>query len=258
MARSVNDQQLARYSRHLLLKQMDFAGQQRLLQARVLVIGLGGLGSPLAMYLASSGVGHLVISDDDQVDLGNLQRQIIHRTPDVGRDKVASAQDTLRALNPDVDITPLKTRLTGEALHQQVRLADVVVDASDNFTTRFALSAACVAEQKPLVSGAVIRMEGQVTVFQPGGPCYRCLYRDAEDTAEENCSQQGVLAPVAGIIACVQATETLKILLNMGETLAGRLLLLDALTMQWRTLKVFKDPACPVCGGTSVQQPFAS
>lgn len=249
----MNDAQLARYSRHLLLKQVDFAGQQRLLESRVLVVGLGGLGSPLAMYLASSGVGHLVICDDDRVDLSNLQRQIAHRTADVGRDKVASARDTLLALNPDIEITPLKARLTGEALCEQVRQVDVVVDASDNFTTRFALNTACVAAQKPLVSGAVIRMQGQVTVFQPGhagSPCYHCLYAAMEgvETADENCSQQGVLAPVAGIIACVQATETLKLLLNMGDTLVGRLLSLDALNMEWRMVKVPKDPACPVCG----------
>lgn len=249
----MNDAQLTRYSRHLLLKQVDFTGQQRLLASRVLVIGLGGLGSPLVMYLASSGVGHLVICDDDQVDLSNLQRQIVHRTEDVGRDKVVSAKDTLLALNPEIEVTTIKTRLTGEALCEQVHLADVVVDASDNFATRFALNAACVVERKPLVSGAVIRMQGQVTVFRPDrldSPCYYCLYAGKQDTGsgDETCSQQGVLAPVAGIIACVQATETLKLLFNMGDTLTGRLLLLDALRMEWRTVKVSKDPACLVCG----------
>jgi len=253
----VNDAQLTRYSRHLLLKEVDFAGQQRLLASRVLVIGLGGLGSPLTMYLASSGVGHLVICDDDRVDLSNLQRQIVHRTADVGRDKVASAKETLLALNPDIEITAIKARLTGEALREQVRLADVVVDASDNFATRFALNSACVAEQKPLVSGAVIRMQGQVTVFQPGhahSPCYHCLYAgmDGAEAANENCSQQGVLAPVAGIIACVQATETLKLLMNIGDVLTGQLLLLDALSMVWRTVRVSKDPACAVCGALHI------
>lgn len=250
----MNDAQLTRYSRHLLLKEVDFTGQQRLLASRVLVIGLGGLGSPLTMYLASSGVGHLVICDDDRVDLGNLQRQIVHRNADVGRDKAASARDTLLALNPDIEITALNTRLTGDALHAQVRLADVVVDASDNFATRFALNAACVAAQKPLVSGAVIRLQGQVTVFQPGradSPCYSCLYpgtlESAADAAED-CRQQGVLAPVVGIIACIQATETLKLLMGIGDILAGRLLLLDALGMVWRTVHVPKDPACAVCG----------
>ncbi len=249
----MNDAQLTRYSRHLLLKQVDFTGQQRLLASRVLVVGLGGLGSPLTLYLASSGVGHLVLCDDDQVDLGNLQRQIVHRTADIGRDKVASARDTLLALNPEIEITPLKARLAGAVLREQVRQVDVVVDASDNFATRAALNAACVIEQKPLVSGAVIRMQGQVTVFQAGGPCYGCLYSGVPDGTEEgadqeDCRHQGVLAPVAGIIACVQATETLKLLLGVGDTLAGRLLLLDALAMAWRTVKVLKDPACQVCG----------
>lgn len=251
----MNDAQLTRYSRHLLLKEVDFAGQQRLLASRVLVIGVGGLGSPLLMYLVSSGVGHLVICDDDQVDLSNLQRQIVHRSADIGRDKVASAKESLLALNPDIEITAINARLTGEALREQVRRADVVVDASDNFATRFALNSACVAEQKPLVSGAVIRMQGQVTVFQPGradSPCYHCLYvgMDGEEAADENCRQQGVLAPVVGIIACVQATETLKLLMKVGDILIGRLLLLDALSMTWRTLHVSKDPTCAVCGAS--------
>ncbi len=259
----MHDAQLTRYSRHLLLKQVDFVGQQRLLASRVLVIGLGGLGSPLTMYLASSGVGHLVICDDDRVDLSNLQRQIVHRTADVGRDKVASARDTLLALNPEIEITAIRTRLTGEALHEQVRLADVVVDASDNFITRFALNAACVTEQKPLVSGAVIRLQGQVTVFQSGhadSPCYQCLYAGMQEAeaVDADCRQQGVLAPVAGIIACIQATETLKVLLNVGDTLTGRLLLLDALSMEWRVVKVPKDPACLACGVFNVIPSFAS
>lgn len=248
----MNDAEITRYSRHLLLEEVDFVGQQRLLASRVLVIGLGGLGSPLTLYLASSGVGHLVICDDDQVDLSNLQRQIVHRNADVGRDKAASARDTLLALNPDITITAFKARLSGDVLREQIRLADVVVDSSDNFSTRFALNAACVAEQKPLVSGAVIRMQGQVTVFQPGvGPCYSCLYYDiarSEAVTAEDCRQQGVLAPVAGIIACIQATETIKLLLKIGDTLVGRLLLLDALSMVWRTVQVSKDPACQVCG----------
>lgn len=253
----MNDEQLTRYSRHLLLKEVDIAGQQRLLASRVLVIGVGGLGSPLTMYLASSGVGHLVICDDDQVDLGNLQRQIVHRSADIGRDKVDSAKESLLALNPDIEITAINARLTGKLLREQVRQADVVVDASDNFPTRFVLNGACVAEQKPLVSGAVIRLQGQVTVFQPGhadSPCYHCLYAglDGREAGDESCRQQGVLAPVAGIIACVQATETLKLLMKIGDTLIGRLLLLDALTMTWRTLHVSKDPACGVCGVPSL------
>jgi len=245
----VNDEQLRRYSRHILLSQIDFAGQEKLLRSRVLVIGVGGLGSPVVMYLASSGVGHVVISDDDQVDLTNLQRQIVHRTADVGRDKVSSARDVMLALNPGIEVSAINARLSGEALREQVRLADVVVDASDNFATRFALNEACVMEKTPLVSGSVIRMEGQVTVFradQPGSPCYRCLYKE-DGEAAETCGQGGVFAPAAGIIASIQVAETLKLLLDIGDTLAGRLMLLDALTMNWRTIRLSQDPACPVC-----------
>ncbi|MFZ5593599.1 MAG: HesA/MoeB/ThiF family protein [Pseudomonadota bacterium] len=245
----MNDEQLTRYSRHILLPQIDFAGQEKLLHSRVLVVGMGGLGSPLGMYLASSGVGHIVICDDDRVDLSNLQRQIIHRTADIGRNKVDSACDTMLAINPGIEISVVRARLAGEALAGQVRLADVVVDACDNFATRFALNEACVAEARPLVSGSVIRTEGQVTVFRadrPGGPCYRCLYKESEEAAE-SCAESGVLAPVAGIIASIQAVETLKILLDAGDTLAGRLLLLDALAMTWRTVRLARDPACPVC-----------
>lgn len=245
----MNDEQLTRYSRHILLPQVDFAGQEKLLRSRVLVVGMGGLGSPLGMYLASSGVGHIVICDDDRVDLSNLQRQIIHRTADIGRNKVDSARDAMLALNPGIEISAVGARLAGEALAEQVRLAGVVVDASDNFATRFALNEACVAEARPLVSGSVIRAEGQVTVFRadrPGGPCYRCLYKEGEEAAE-SCAESGVLAPVAGIIASIQAAEVLKILLDAGDTLAGRLLLLDALAMTWRTVRLIQDPACPVC-----------
>lgn len=245
----MNDEQLRRYSRHILLPEIDFAGQEKLLRARVLVIGVGGLGSPVVMYLASSGVGQVVISDDDQVDLTNLQRQIAHRTADVGRDKVSSARDTMLALNPGIEIVTINARLAGEALREQVRLADVVVDASDNFATRFALNEACVMEKTPLVSGSVIRMEGQVTVFrvdQPGSPCYRCLYKE-DGEAAETCGQGGVFAPAVGIIASIQAAETLKLLLDIGDTLAGRLMLLDALAMCWRTVRLSQDPDCPVC-----------
>lgn len=256
----MNDEQLIRYSRHLLLPQVDFAGQEKLLRSRVLVIGMGGLGSPVGMYLASSGVGHIVISDDDRVDLSNLQRQIIHRTADVGRDKVSSARDAMLALNPGVEVSAVGARLSGGALTEQVRLADVVVDASDNFATRFALNEACVASMRPLVSGSVIRMAGQVTVFRadrPGSPCYHCLYREGVDAAE-SCAESGVLAPVAGVIASIQATEALKILLDVGDTLAGRLLVLDALAMTWRTVRLAQDPACPVCSSRKRDVDFAS
>lgn len=247
----MDDQQLLRYSRQILLPQVGMEGQQRLAESRALIIGLGGLGSPAAMYLAAAGVGHLVLVDFDRVELSNLQRQIAHSTPDLGRSKAASARDTVLALNPEVEVTALEDRLVDEALLEQVRRADVVMDASDNFATRFALNEACVRTGTPLVSGAAIRLEGQVAVFRPDhgdSPCYRCLYRDEEEPAE-TCTQTGVLAPVVGIIGAVQALETLKVLLDIGETLTGRLLLFDALTQEWRTLKLPKDPECPVCGG---------
>jgi len=245
----MNDDQLQRYSRHITLPQVDAAGQRKLMGSRVLIIGMGGLGSPIAIYLAAAGVGTLVLVDYDTVELSNLQRQVVHRTADVGRPKVESARDHLLELNPHIDVIAINGQLTDAALDEQVRLADVVVDASDNFETRFELNAACVRQRTPLVSGAAIRMEGQVTVFhneQPDAPCYRCLYRD-EEGGGDTCALTGVLAPVVGIIGTVQATETLKVLLGIGDTLGGRLLLLDALSMEWRTLKLRKDPHCPVC-----------
>lgn len=247
----MNDDQLLRYSRQIMLPQVDAAGQQKLLDSRVLVIGMGGLGSPVGMYLAAAGVGTLILVDFDQVDHSNLQRQIAHATPDVGRPKVESARDSLQALNPDVNVITINRKLEGAELEEQLSLADVVVDASDNFATRFQLNDACVKARVPLVSGAAIRMEGQVTVFHnelDGSPCYRCLYKD-EGELDQTCSTNGVLAPVVGIIGTVQATEVLKILLGIGETLGGRLMLLDALAMEWRSLKLRKDPQCPVCSG---------
>ena len=245
----MNDHDLLRYSRQILMPQIGIEGQQRLLDARVLVIGLGGLGSPATLYLAAAGVGHLVVSDFDEVDLSNLQRQLLHRQADIGRPKAASALDTLREINPDIIVEALPQRLEGETLERQVRAADVVIDASDNFATRFSLNEACARAATPLVSGAAIRMEGQVSVFhheRPDSPCYRCLYRD-EGELEETCSENGVLAPLVGIIGSVQAMEAIKVLLDLGETLDGRLLLLDAMTMEWRNLKLRKDPDCPVC-----------
>lgn len=246
----MNEEQLQRYSRHITLPQVDAAGQRKLLNARVLVVGVGGLGSPIAIYLAAAGIGTLVLVDYDTVELSNLQRQVVHRTEDVGRPKVESARDHLHELNPEIRLITINGQLEGEALAEQVRLADVVVDASDNFETRFLLNTVCVQERTPLVSGAAIRMEGQVTVFhneRTDAPCYRCLYRD-EGGEGDTCSLTGVLAPVVGIIGTVQATEVIKVLLGIGDTLDGRLLLLDALNMEWRTLKLRKDPTCPVCG----------
>jgi adenylyltransferase/sulfurtransferase len=246
----MDDPQLLRYSRQILLPQIGLDGQQRLLDARVLIIGVGGLGSPVAMYLAASGVGQLVLVDYDRVELSNLQRQIAHTTDRLGMDKVTSVQRTLTALNPEVRVTAIAGQLEPEALEEQVQLADAVVDCSDNFATRFALNRVCVANKTPLISGAAIRMEGQVTVFRPeraDSPCYRCLYKDMDELSE-SCSQTGVLAPLVGIIGSIQATETIKVLLDIGATLTGRLLVLDALTMEWRSIKLRKDPDCPVCG----------
>lgn len=246
----MDDNQLLRYSRHILLPQVGVDGQQKLLDARVLIIGLGGLGSPVAMYLAASGVGHLVIVDHDRVELSNLQRQIAHSTHAIGTAKTASAKQTMHALNPEIQITAFHKTLDPEELTEQVRLANVVVDASDNFATRFGLNRVCVAHKKPLISGAVIRLEGQITTFRadlPDSPCYRCLYQDMDELTE-TCSETGVLAPVAGIIGSIQAVEVLKVLTGIGQTLAGRLLILDAQTMEWREIKLRKDPECPVCG----------
>ncbi len=242
----MNDQQLLRYSRQIMLPQVDIAGQQRLLDSHVLIVGMGGLGSPVAIYLAAAGVGTLVLCDFDTVELTNLQRQIVHTTTSLGRLKVESARETLLALNPEVQVVTISERLVGAALAREVGKADLVIDASDNFATRFLLNDACVAARKPLVSGAAIRMEGQVSVFhneRAGSPCYRCLYGD-EGELEQSCATNGVLAPVVGIIGSIQATEALKVLLGIGDTLDGRLLLLDALTMEWRTLKLRRDPAC--------------
>ena len=249
----MDDPQLLRYSRQILLPQIGYEGQQRLLAARVLIIGVGGLGSPVAMYLAASGVGHLVLVDYDRVELSNLQRQIAHTTDRIGVAKVTSAQHALAALNPEVQVTAIAGQLDPEALVEQVRLADAVVDCSDNFATRFALNRVCVANKTPLISGAAIRLEGQVAVFDSGrtdSPCYRCLYKDMDELGE-SCSQTGVLAPLVGIIGSIQATETIKVLLDIGETLTGRLLVLDALNMEWRSITLRKDPDCPVCGSTA-------
>ncbi len=245
----MQDSQLLRYSRQIQLPGIDVAGQERLLAARVLIVGLGGLGSPISMYLASSGVGHLVLSDPDRVDLSNLQRQIVHDSARIGEAKVASAKRTLEALNPEIQVTALERRLENAELIDEVARADVVVDATDNFTSRFALNDACVRTRTPLVSGAAIRMEGQVSVFrldQPDSPCYGCLYPNLGEL-EERCSETGVLGSVVGIIGSIEATETIKVLLELGDVICGRVLLLDARTMEWRTLQLRKDPACPVC-----------
>ena len=245
----MNDNQLLRYSRQIMLPLCDIEGQQKLLAAKVLIVGAGGLGSPAAMYLAATGVGSITIYDDDVVELSNLQRQIAHHTPDIGTDKVISTRQTLNKLNPDVNVRAIKQRLTGEQLDFEVIRADVVLDCSDNFSTRFAINNACVNHQTALVSGAAIRFEGQVSVFTPGknnSPCYNCLYNsDGEEL--QNCATNGVIAPITGIVGSIQALEAMKLIMAIGETLTGRLLLLDGLTMEWNSMKLRKNPNCPTC-----------
>jgi molybdopterin/thiamine biosynthesis adenylyltransferase len=245
----MTDDELLRYSRQILLPEFDIAGQERLRQSGALIVGLGGLGSAAAMYLAAAGVGRLTLVDFDRVDLSNLQRQIVHRTADIGRPKVESARDTLLALNPLVEVIALPKALDEVELLQQVERADVVVDACDNLPTRLAINAACVRARTPLVSGAAIRLEGQVLVWRPGGEgaCYRCLYREA-GMNPETCAQTGVLAPVVGVIGGIQAVEAIKVLTQLGEPLDGRLLLFDAKRMEWQTMTVRRWPECPACG----------
>jgi len=245
----MNDEQLLRYSRQVLLPQVDFDGQMRLLNSHVLIIGLGGLGSPVALYLASAGIGKLTLVDDDDVELSNLQRQIIHSEQDVGRAKVASAADSLTAINSELQLDIKTARLDRAALEVEVAKVDVVVDCSDNFATRFLLNEVTQQLGKPLVSGAAIRMEGQVTVYDPrqsDSSCYQCLYQDKGEL-QQSCSETGVLSPLLGIIGSIQAVETVKLIAEVGQSLAGRLLILDAATMQWREIRLKPNPSCPIC-----------
>ncbi|MDN5752438.1 MAG: HesA/MoeB/ThiF family protein [Nitrosospira sp.] len=247
----MNDDQLLRYSRHILLPQIGIEGQEALIRSHVLLVGAGGLGSPVAMYLAASGVGRLTICDGDEVDLTNLQRQIAHSTDRIGTPKAHSAKKTLAGVNPDVNVIALDERMTEGRLLQLIADADVVVDASDNFPTRHAVNRVCTIRKKPLVSGAVVRFHGQVTVFDMRhaySACYHCLFPVNGESEDTRCAEMGVFAPLVGMIGCVQAAETLKILLDIGENLNGRLLLLDGLTMGWRAIKLNKDPVCTVCG----------
>jgi molybdopterin-synthase adenylyltransferase len=245
----MEDATLLRYSRHILLPQIDIDGQQKLLDSSAVIFGLGGLGSPIAMYLAAAGVGRLVLVDFDVVELSNLQRQIIHQTSDIKRAKVDSAHDRLLGLNSNTKVETINKLLEGEALDEVVSSVDVAVDGTDNFASRFAINRACFTAKKPLVSGAAIRFEGQVSVYHPGvgdSPCYQCLYRSEGGTAER-CSETGVVAPLLGIIGSVQAMETLKVLMGIGTDLTGRLLLLDAMSMDWQVMRFKKDPKCAVC-----------
>lgn len=246
----LSDGELLRYSRQILLAQVDIAGQLRLKESRVLIVGLGGLGSPVALYLAAAGVGELHLADFDRVDLSNLQRQVLHDETLIGQGKVDSALQRLGALNPEVRLVPLREALDADSLAARVAAVDLVLDCSDNFTTRAAVNAACVAMGRPLVSGAAIRLEGQLSVFDPrraDSPCYHCLYGEGSE-AELSCSEAGVLGPVVGLVGSLQALEALKLLAGFGEPLVGRLLLVDAAGSRFRELRVKRDPGCPVCG----------
>lgn len=247
----MNDNQLLRYSRHILLPQIGYEGQEKLVNSHALVVGAGGLGSPAALYLAAGGVGKLTICDFDDVDLTNLQRQIIHTTQSVGSNKALSAQRTIAAINPEVEVVPLCDKLTAQNLPALVADVDVVLDCTDNFAIRDALNRACVQARKPLVSGAAINFQGQVTVFDlrhDDSPCYHCLYPEIGNEAGLRCAESGVFAPLVGIIGTTQAAEAMKLLMDIGQSLQGRLLLLDTLSMEWRALRLGKDPACKVCG----------
>ncbi|WP_431482705.1 molybdopterin-synthase adenylyltransferase MoeB [Pseudomonas solani] len=246
----LSDEELLRYSRQILLPQIDVDGQLRLKQARVLIVGVGGLGSPVALYLAAAGVGELHLADFDSVDLTNLQRQIIHDSQSVGQPKVDSATARLTALNPEVRLVPHRAALDVDSLAAAVSAVDLVLDCTDNFGTREAVNAACVAARKPLVSGAAIRLEGQLSVFDPrrdDSPCYHCLYGHGSE-AELTCSEAGVVGPLVGMVGSLQALEALKLLAGFGEPLVGRLLLVDALGSRFRELRVKRDPGCAVCG----------
>jgi len=252
----LTDDLLLRYSRHILLPQIGVAGQTRICEASVLVVGAGGLGCPVALYLGAAGVGRLLLADGDTVDLSNLQRQIGHGTAAIGDNKADSLARSVRAINPEIDVQPIGQALSGAALHEAVATVDLVVDASDNFGTRHAVNRTCVLLGKPLVSGAAIGFSGQLAVFdsrQPSSPCYHCLFPDQADEPELRCAEAGVISPLVGVIGAMQALEALKYLTGSGEPLIGRLLLWDGLQAEARIMKVPRDPACPVCGQAVLQ-----
>ncbi len=246
----MTDDQLLRYSRHILLDEMGIEGQEKVLASHALIIGAGGLGSPAALYLASAGVGHITLVDDDVVDLTNLQRQIAHTTARVGVPKVESAAQAMAAINPEVQVTALKTRVDAMALDALVRSATVVLDCSDNYATRHAVNAACVKHGRPLVAGAVIRFDAQITVVDPRNdtsPCYACIFPPEAQFEEVRCSTMGVFAPLVGVVGAMQAAEALKLMAGIGSSLAGRLLMLDGRSMEWSTMQVQRTPECAVC-----------
>ena len=247
----MDDRQRLRYSRHLLLNEFGEEAQERLLGAHALVIGAGGLGSSALLYLASSGVGRITVCDGDKVDLTNLQRQVVHRNDSIGKPKAASAASTLAAINPEIRVEALDERAGPDRLMALVRAADVVLDCSDNFATRHALNRACVAHRKPLVSGAGLRFDGQIAVFdlrREDAPCYHCLFAEDARAEEERCATLGVFAPLVGVVGTLQAMEAIKLVTGVGETLAGRLVLFDALASRWHEVRLARDPQCRVCG----------
>ncbi len=248
----MNDAQLLRYARHILLDELGIEGQEKLLAATVLIVGAGGLGSPAAMYLASAGVGHIILADHDTVEISNLQRQILHGNDRLGQLKAESGRKTLLALNPDIDVQIRTTRMDPDSLMSLIAQVDLVLDCTDNFATRHAVNRACVAHKKPLVSGAAIRFEGQVGVFDTrdsDAPCYHCLFPEADDVEALSCATTGVFAPLVGIIGSMQAAEAIKVIAGIGTSLKGRLLILDAMDMQWHSVRVKRDPVCLVCSG---------
>ena len=248
----MNDEQLLRYSRHILLDPIGIDGQTRIRESRLLIVGAGGLGSPAALYLASAGVGKIILADGDTVDLTNLQRQILHGQSSLGLAKALSGQTALARINPEVAVVPITERLAGQQLEALVADVDAVLDCCDNFDTRHAVNRACVAYRVPLISGAAIRFSGQVAVFdarRADSPCYHCLFPEGEDAEEMRCAVTGVFAPLTGIIGATQAAEALKLISGAGQSLVGRLLLLDALNMEWRSMRYGKDPHCAVCAG---------
>jgi molybdopterin/thiamine biosynthesis adenylyltransferase len=247
----MNDDELLRYSRHITLPEVDIEGQEKLLAARVLIVGLGGLGSPIALYLAAAGVGTLVLADGDRVDLTNLQRQVVHRSDTVGMAKTESAAQTLRALNPGIAIECVSQCLDDAALRELVARVDLVVEGTDNLAVRYAINRACIAARVPWVSGAAVRFEGQVTSFDPrqdDSPCYACLYPAATDDAQQTCSENGVISPLVGVIGTLQALEVLKLLTGVGVSLVGHLLVFDAKESSWLKLRLPRNPKCTACG----------
>ncbi|MBI5936958.1 MAG: HesA/MoeB/ThiF family protein [Betaproteobacteria bacterium] len=247
----MNDNQLLRYSRHILLNEIGVDGQERLLAGHALIVGAGGLGSPAALYLAAAGVGRITLADADHVELTNLQRQIAHDLSSLNENKAASAARRMQAMNPDVRVEALAEKLAGERLSELVAQADVVLDCCDNFATRHAINRACVAHKKPLVSGAAVRFDGQVSVFDlrdGEAPCYACLFPEHAEESEMRCAEFGVFAPLVGVVGAMQAAEALKVLMGIGQTLKGRLQLYNALDAEWRTIKLKKDEKCGVCG----------